>query len=139
APEMTRGLLWMFACSELWAALQGLPRPTALAGLAFTRRTSPTAGTAELHLERLAGHFLPGLLLLGGQNGIDLFLRLLLQIRQLLLSFGARAAAASRARLLPGLLCVVIDRLDLFLLLVGDLEGLLDLGVGVGASPLLLQ
>src|SRR5262249_27366193 len=93
-------------------------------------------GPAALHRERLPGHLLPGLLLLVGQDGVDLLHRLLAQGGELLAVPLGVAPLVEFARLLGG---VVVDRLDLLLLVVLEGEFLLDLSPSERPGPGLLQ
>src|SRR5262249_18849540 len=102
-------------------------------------RSVVATGAAERDLEWLASHFLPGFLLVSSQNGTDLghgFLAHGLHLLADLLEVAAPETAGEH--LLPFVLGVAEDRLDLAFLLVCQAELLLDLGVGEGVRAALL-
>src|SRR5262249_20033580 len=87
----------------------------------------------ELNLtgvECLAGQLLQFRLLPGGEPRDRLVVRLLAQRLPLLHRLGIAEPAAAGEQLFPVLGQFLVDRLDLVLLLVGDLQRLLDLLVG---------
>src|SRR5512138_1674325 len=98
---------------------------------------APTASAARrlnLAFELRPGHGFPGLLLIGGQNFLDLFGGLLAESFHLLLLLGswghwpsAAAGPAAATDISHILAHLVHDALDLFLLLVGELQFLLHI------------
>src|SRR5436309_14150446 len=104
-------------------------KPTRCNGWAFGVRPFNSSVAAarrlELDLERLANHFLPLLLLVGGQRLGGLGVRFLGQR----LHFGhdrLEVTLGVLEQLPPFLLHFLVDRLELLLLLTGDVWLLLD-------------
>src|SRR5581483_12170751 len=112
-----------------------VPRSTASSrrtciDLAFTLRGSRPA---HRQIDRLAGHCLPSFFLLVGENGHYFLVRGLGKLGHLFACFWA-PGAATLEHFTPFLVSITADRLDLFFLLVGQLQGLLYLGVGKGLA-----
>src|SRR5271166_5835994 len=109
----------------------------------FSRRVNAQVGRSAirpprrvLDFDRLAGQFLPRLLLVVGEQGLDLGHVLLLRRGPLVPSV--------RALLLAGVLvdrsrertpCRLDDLTDLRLLVVGELQPVVDGGIGEGLDP----